>query len=227
MDDAKVQGIKKKIFLFFPAGVLAVALMLFLPAGSLNYWEAWVFLCVLFVPFIFVVSYLFRHDPGLLEKRMRFKEKEVQEKKIIKITQLLFFIAFLVPGLDYRFGWSDVPFWLVAVSDALVFIGYMIVFLVFRENTHASRIVEVEKNQKVISTGPYAVVRHPMYVGTILMFLFMPLALGSYFSLAFFVPIIIAIFFRIIDEEKLLLMDLEGYREYCGKVKYRLVPGIW
>lgn len=219
--------LKRKIFFFFSLAFIVIGLMLFLPAGSLNYWQAWVFMATLLVPFIFVASYLLKHDPALLERRMRFREKEIQQKLIIKIANLFFFIGFLVPGLDYRYGWSSVPAWLVILSDALIFLGYLIIFLVFRENSYASRIIEVERGQKVIMTGPYSVIRHPMYAGVILMYLFMPIALGSYWALVFFVPVISIVVFRILDEEKVLLRDLKGYKEYTKKVRYRLIPGIW
>jgi len=227
MKQSQFYDIKKKIFLLVPLVTIVLGLMLFLPAGSLKYWQAWVFMGVLFIPFIFVIFYFLRNDPELLERRMKFKEKETQEKTMSKIGQLFFFIGFLIPGLDYRYGWSNVPFWLVIASDVIMFLGYMLVFFVLRENSYASRIVEVDEKQKVITTGPYAVVRHPMYAGIMPMYLCIPLALGSYFALIFFVPVIILIVFRIFDEEKVLLRDLEGYEEYTKKVKYRLIPRIW
>jgi protein-S-isoprenylcysteine O-methyltransferase Ste14 len=227
MAESRVLDIKKKIFLLIPLILIVIGLMLFLPAGSLNYWQAWLFMGTLFVPFVFVASYFLKHDPGLLERRLRFKEKEAEEKVIIRIGQLLFFIGFLVPGFDFRFGWSNVPSWLVIASDAVIFLAYMLVFLVFKENSYASRIVEVDKKQKVISTGPYAFVRHPMYTGVIPMYLCIPLALSSYIALIFFVPVVIVIILRIFDEERLLLKDLEGYKEYTKKVKYRLIPSVW
>jgi len=227
MKKKKSIGLKAKIILLVPLGVILTGLLLFLPAGTLSYWQAWIFMSVLFIPFFFVVSYLLKHDPKLLERRMKVKEKEEREKKIIKMAQLLFFIGILMPGLDYRFGWSAVPIWLVFLSNALILLGYFIVFIVFKENSYTSRIVEVEKEQKVITTGPYAIVRHPMYFGIILIYLSISFALGSFFALFFFVPGIILIFFRIFDEERLLKKDLKGYKEYCKKVKYRLVPKIW
>lgn len=219
--------LKKMIFLFFPLGIIVVGLMLFLPAGSLNFWQAWVFMAVLFVPVIFVVSYFLKHDPALLVRRMQFKEKEVRQKLIIKLANLFFFIGFLIPGFDYRYGWSNVPVWLVILSDVVIFLGYAIVFFVFKENSYTSRIIEVQKGQKLITTGPYSVVRHPMYVGVILMYLFMPLALGSYWAMIFFVPVIALILARTMDEERVLLKGLKGYKEYAKKVRYRLIPGVW
>lgn len=222
-----VGKLKRMIFLMFPLGVIITGLILFLPAGSLNYWQAWLFMAILFIPAFFVASYFLKHDPKLLERRMRFKEKEIREKLIIKLTTLLFFIGFLIPGFDYRYGWSTVPVWLVIISDIIIFLGYLLVFFVFKENTYTSRIIEVEKGQKLITTGPYSVVRHPMYVGVILMFIFMPLALGSYWALIFFIPVIALVIARTLDEERVLLKDLKGYKEYMKKVRYRLIPGVW
>lgn len=219
--------LNRKIFLFLILGVTVIGLMLFLPAGSLKFWQAWLFMGTLFIPFLFVLSYLLKHDPELLERRIKFKEKEAKEKTLIKIAQLFFFIGFLIPGLDYRYGWSNAPYWLVIASDIIIFMAYMLVFRVFKENSYASRIVEVDEKQKVITTGPYAFVRHPMYSGVIPMYLCVPLALGSYFALIFFIPGIIVIIFRIFDEEEVLLRDLKGYKEYTEKVKYRLIPHIW
>jgi protein-S-isoprenylcysteine O-methyltransferase Ste14 len=223
--DAK--NIRKMVFPLFVLAIVLLGLMLFLPAGTLFYWHAWAFLCVLFIPFIFVVFYFLKNDPGLLQRRMKFKEKEVQQKLIIKLANLLFFIGILIPGLDYRYGWSNVPIMLVIFSDIVIFLGYILIFFVFKENSYTSRIVEVDKKQKVVSTGPYSIIRHPMYLGIILMYVFIPLALGSYFAMIFFIPVIILIIFRILNEEKVLTRDLKGYKEYMKKVKYRIVPGVW
>ncbi len=218
---------KGKVSFLFLVALLATGLMLFVPAGSLDYWQAWTFLATLFIPVFFVAFYLLKHDPKLLERRMRFKEKEDRQKTIIKIANLVFFIGFLIPGFDHRYGWSHVPTALVVVSDIVIVLSYLLVFLVFRENSQTSRIVEVEKGQKVISTGPYSVVRHPMYVGVILMYGFIPTALGSYWALVCFLPVVAIIVLRTLNEEKVLSRDLEGYNNYMKKVKYRLIPGIW
>jgi len=216
-----------KILVLFPLAFVVIGLMLFLPAGSLNYWQGWLYMLTLFVPVIFTANYLIKKDPELLRRRMQFKEKEAKQKFIVKLSGILFLIGFLLPGFDYRFGWSQVPFWLVIASDLLVLLSYFFVFLVFKENSYTSRIVEVEKGQKVIATGPYSIMRHPMYFGVIVMYLFTPLALGSYFALIFFLPTIPILAYRALDEERVLLKELKGYKEYTKKVKYRLVPGIW
>ncbi len=163
----------------------------------------------------------------MLERRLKYKEKEAEQKIIIKIATLIFFIGFLVPGFDYRYGWSNVPIFLVILSNILIFLGYILIFFVFRENSYTSRIVEVYKKQKVITTGPYSVVRHPMYTGIILMYISIPTALSSYWALIFFVPVVAVIIPRIFNEEKVLLKGLKGYKEYTKKVKYRLIPYVW
>jgi protein-S-isoprenylcysteine O-methyltransferase Ste14 len=219
--------LKKKAFFRFIMAPIFMGLMLFLPAGSLNYWQAWIYCAVLFIPVLFVVLYFLKKDPELLERRMRFREKEETQKTIQKLGFIIFFIGFLIPGLDYRYQWSNVPVQLVIVSNIIVLSGYLFVFFVLRENSYASRIIEVEKGQKVISTGPYAIVRHPMYLGVLLMLLFTPLALGSYWALIFFLPLLPIIVLRLLNEEEVLFRELPGYNEYCRKTKYHLVPFVW
>lgn len=218
------KNILLKILVLYPLGI---GLILFLPAGSLQYWEAWLYVVVLLIPMLITVNYLAIHDPALLERRMRFNEKEEKQKLIVKLFRLPFLLGFLIPGFDYRFSWSEVPVLLVIVANLMVFAGYFLVFLVFRENSFTSRIVEVEKDQKVISTGPYAIICHPMYTGTILMFLFTPLALGSWWAFPVFAFLPVILIFRILDEERVLRDNLPGYTEYCQKVRYRLIPKIW
>jgi len=201
--------------------------MFFLPAGTLNYWQAWMHLGTLFIPMIFVSIYLIKNDPGLLERRMKFGEKQMEQKKIINLSIIYYLLAFILPGLDHRFGWSHVPSFVSIIADIFVAFGYGIVILVFRENSYASRIVEVSQEQKVVSSGPYAIVRHPMYVGVILMYGLSPLALGSYWAIIPALAIIPILIARITDEEKLLRDELIGYKEYMQKTKYRLIPGIW
>lgn len=201
--------------------------MLFLPDGTFAYWEAWVYLAVLIIPMSFVLIYLLKNDPELLERRMRLQEKEPAQKLIIAIAFFCFFLAFLLPGFDRRFAWSQVPAFAVIVADIIVLFGYGIVFLVFRENPYASRIIEVEPGQKVISSGPYAVVRHPMYLGESLMFIFSPLALGSYWAMIPALGIVVLLVARIRNEERVMMRDLKGYPEYMQQTVYRLIPGVW
>jgi protein-S-isoprenylcysteine O-methyltransferase Ste14 len=212
---------------WFSAGFIVVALFLFLPAGSLLYWQAWVYLGVLFIPMIVVVNYFMKRDPGLLERRMRTREKYEPQKRIQALTGVLFFLGFLIPGLDYRFGWSFVPVPLVLAADAVVALGYLLIFLVFRENSYTSRIIDVEPGQRVVTTGPYALIRHPMYLGVTLMFLATPLALGSWVAVPLFFLVPVFLVFRIRNEEEVLVRELTGYADYCREVRYRLIPGLW
>ena len=211
----------------FIGGILVLGAVFFLPAGTFDYWEAWVYMGLILLPAMFIVGYLIRHDPALIERRTRMKEREARQDLIIKISMVFFLAMILLPGLDRRFGWSDVPTAVVIAADLVVALGYFLVFLVYRENTYTSRVVEVEKGQTVISTGPYAIVRHPMYLGAMAMILFTPLALGSYWDILpalFFIPIIVA---RLLNEEQVLGKGLPGYPEYMQKVRYRIIPGIW
>ncbi len=220
-------SLRNKAFLLFPLGIVMTGLMLFLPAGSLRYWQGAVFMASLFIPAAFVAAYFLKHDPQFLERRMKFKEKQMEQKAIVKAASVLFVAGFLFPGFDFRYGWSHVPAWLVIASDILMVLCYLAIFRVFQENSYASRTVGVEKGQKVVTTGPYSFVRHPMYAAVIVMYLCVPLALGSYWALAFFIPIIPLLVARTLNEEKVLLRGLKGYRSYTEKVKYRLLPGVW
>jgi len=182
---------------------------------------------ILFIPMIFVLIYLLKNDPELLERRMKMKEKEEPQKVFIKLSILVFLIAFVIPGFDHRFEWSKVPFIVIIIADLFIFIGYLLFFLVLKENTYASRIIEVKKDQKVVSTGLYAIVRHPMYVAVLMMYVLSPLALGSYWAVLAVLPLPVLVIFRIKSEEKILRDKLPGYREYTQKVKYRLISYIW
>lgn len=216
-----------KVLIRFVLAIILIGLNFFLPAGSIKFWEAWVYMGILFTPMIFVLIYLLKKDPELLERRMKIKEKEEPQKVFVKLSILVFFIAFIIPGFDYRFEWSEVPFIVIIIADLFIFIGYLLFFLVLKENTYASRIIEVEKGQKVISTGPYAIIRHPMYVAALTMYILSPLALGSYWAVLAILPLPVLVIFRIKNEEKILIDKLPGYREYTQKVKYRLIPYIW
>jgi len=225
--DTGQEELRNRVYRRLIAAPVVIGLMLFVPAGTLSYWQGWLYLGVIFVPLMFAVGYFLKNDKELLERRMKLREKEGGQKRIVLLSSVVFLAGFLLPGLDYRFGWSEVPVALVLTADAIVFLGYLITFLTLRENSFASRIIEVEVGQQVISTGPYAIVRHPMYAGVILMFLFTPLALGSSLALVAVVPLAVLIVLRIRNEETVLVRELPGYVEYCGKVRYRLVPGIW
>jgi len=212
-----------RIVLFFPV----LAAFFFLPAGTWNYPEAWVYIAILFIPMLFVLNYLMKNDPALLERRMRMRETQSVQKKVISLSWVYFLLAFLLPGFDKRFGWSNVPFVVALAASLIVLVSYLAVIQVFKTNSYASRVVEIMKGQKVISTGPYAVVRHPMYVAVSFMYVASPLALGSYWAMipaALIIPLLMA---RIKNEEEVLEKELDGYKEYKQKTKYRLIPGIW
>jgi len=220
-------ALMKKAPLLFIAAFLVLSLAFFVPAGTLDYWQAWVYIAVILIPASFVVAYFLKYDPKFLERRMQYREKEAQQKRILGFGNIIFLISFLLPGFDRRFGWSVVPFEYVIAADILVFLGYLFVILVFRENRYAARIIQVEKGQTVISTGPYSIIRHPMYVGVLVMYLATPIALGSYVALIPFLLIPIILYFRILNEEEVLLRELPGYKEYCEKTRYRLIPYVW
>ncbi|NPV92674.1 MAG: isoprenylcysteine carboxylmethyltransferase family protein [Firmicutes bacterium] len=205
---------------------LVIGLVLFLPAGSLRYWEAWIYWLITFAFTLFIAAYFLKKSPEFLARRSQFKEKEPQPG-VMRILSFLSVLSLLIPGLDYRFHWSLVPAWAVIVSDAFVFLGFVFIFVVFKENSYASTIIQVEQEQRVITTGPYAIVRHPMYAAVLLISLFTPLALGSYWALIYFLLAIPVNILRIKKEEEVLLRDLPGYRDYCLKTRYRLIPAIW
>ena len=211
----------------YTAGLVLIGLLLFLPAGSFDYLGAWLFIALLFIPMLIMGIVLFLKAPALLEKRLGGKEKESAQKKVVALSGLMFPIGFIVSSLDFRFGLSAVPEWLVILSSLLFLVGYAMYAEVMRENAYLSRTVEIQKDQKVISDGLYKIVRHPMYLATLLMFLPMPLILGSFYGLIPFVIYPIAIVIRIQNEEKLLTEGLSGYSEYKEKVKYRLIPFVW
>ena len=220
-------GLAKTVYTRVLLAVPALWAILFIPAGTLAYWEAWLYLAILLIPMFVVFRYLLKNDPQLLERRMQMREREVAQRRIITLSYLYFLAAFTLPGFDRRWGWSDVPPLVVIAADLVVMLGYGMFFLVLRENQYAARTIQVEQGQRVISSGPYALVRHPMYLGVTLMYLASPLALGSYWALfpaLLIVPILVA---RIINEEKVLERDLAGYREYKQITKYRLLPGVW
>jgi protein-S-isoprenylcysteine O-methyltransferase Ste14 len=202
-------------------------ILFFLPAGTFNFWEAWVYLAILMIPMVFVVRYFLKTDPQFLERRMRMREKESAQKKIIKFSTVFLLLAFILPGFDKRWDWSYVPFTVVIIADLLVLISYLFIIRVFKENSYASRIIEVEKEQKVISSGPYSIIRHPMYLGVAVMYSASPLALSSWYALIPAIMVIPVLVARILNEEIVLSRDLPGYFEYIQKVKYRLIPGIW
>ena len=216
------QGLLKML-----SGMLIVALVLFLPAGSWNYFNGWLFCGLLFLPMLVLGALLLWKAPALLEKRLNTKEQEKPQMAVVAVSSLLFLAAFVAAGLDFRFGWTHVPIWLVCLAAVLQLAAYGLYAEVMRENAWLSRTVEVQENQKVIDTGLYGIIRHPMYTATILLFLAMPLVLGSWVSFAIMLLYPVVIVFRIRNEEQVLETGLAGYREYKQRVRYRLLPVIW
>ncbi|MBS2029863.1 MAG: isoprenylcysteine carboxylmethyltransferase family protein [Deltaproteobacteria bacterium] len=210
--------------------VAIMGLALFLSAGTIHYPQAWTFLAVFFVAVTAITVYLMKKDPALLARRVQAGPVAEQRtlQKVIQAFASLAFLAFLVvPGLDRRWGWSSVPIFMSVVGDVWVAVGLLIIYFVFRSNTFTSATVEVGAGQKVISAGPYGMVRHPMYAGALLMLAAMPIALGSWWAEIALLPMLAVIVSRLLDEERLLARELEGYPEYQRRVKWRLVPGVW
>lgn len=228
-----LEGVKMNMKLFvsavvkFLSGAVLVSLLLFLPAGTLSYPNAWLFMGLLFVPMFIAGILLMIKNPGLLQKRLNAKESENEQKKVIGLSGIMFVLGFIAAGFDFRFKWLVIPNWAVVAAAVIFLIWYILYAEVLRENTYLSRTIEVQENQKVIDSGLYGIVRHPMYAVTLGLFLSMPLVLGSVFSFVIFLvyPFIIAR--RIKNEEEVLERELDGYSEYKKKVKYRLVPFIW
>jgi len=220
-------SLKRTAGLRFFAGIVAPGLMLFLSAGTIAYWEAWTYLALLSGLIAWVVSRLLKYDPALLERRLRTKEKVPAQRRIIRLSLVVFLATIVVPGLDRRFSWSSVPVAVVLAADALIALAYLLFYRVLRENPFASRTVEVEKGQHVVMTGPYEVVRHPMYTAGVVIFLMTPLALGSYWGLLAGALVPCVLVARILGEERILLAELDGYLAYTERTPYRLIPGIW
>ncbi len=211
----------------FVCGLALVGVLLFLPAGTFGFLKGWLFVGLLFVPILVLGIVLFLKAPELLKKRLDSKEKEKSQKSVVALSALGFVAGFVVAGLDFRFGWSRMPEAVVIIA-ALLFLGaYGLYAEVMRENAYLSRTVRVEEGQKVVDTGLYGVVRHPMYAATVLLFLMMPLVLGSWWSFFIFLHYPVLILFRIRGEEQLLKKELPGYEDYCKRVKYRFIPFVW
>lgn len=211
----------------FALGLVLVGALIFLPAGSLYYPGGWLFVALLFIPMFLAGLFMIFKAPELLKKRLDVKEKQKAQKGVIGLSGLMFIGGFVVAGLDFRFGWSHIPNWVVIAAAVLFLAAYALYAEVLRENAYLSRTIKVEEGQKVVDTGLYGIVRHPMYMATLLLFGMIPLVLGSWYALIVFAvyPILMAV--RIKDEEALLSKELPGYPEYMKKVKYRMIPFIW
>jgi protein-S-isoprenylcysteine O-methyltransferase Ste14 len=225
-----MKNLKLKAFAGLLNLLVILGLALFLPAWTLNYWQAWVFLAVFGVSVLAITLYLMKNDPQLLERRVQagpVAEQQTSQKIIQGLAGIAFIATIVLPALDHRFGWSRVPQYWVIGGDILVALGLYFVFLVFKENSYTSAVIEVGVEQKIISTGPYAYVRHPMYIGALVMLLGVPMALGSWWGLLTIIPMTMTIIWRLLDEEKFLLKNLLGYADYQKKVRYHLLPFIW
>lgn len=210
--------------------LLVMAALLFIPARTLDYWEAWTFLAVYSASSLAVTLYLMKKDPKLLARRMSggpTAEKEPAQKVIMSVVSLGFVGLFVLAGLDHRFAWSHMPTSVALAGDGLVLLGWLAIFFVFKENTFSSATIELAPDQRVISTGPYALVRHPMYAGGLVMFLGIPIALGSWWGLPIVAAMIPALLWRLFDEERFLAKNLPGYMEYQQRLRYRLIPRVW
>jgi protein-S-isoprenylcysteine O-methyltransferase Ste14 len=229
-DKEEMDNLIVKTILGFAFLMMVLAIALFLPAGSLSFWQAWVYLAVFAGCTILITAYLVKNDRELLAGRVQagpVAETQRSQQIIQSLASLFFIGLFIVPGLDFRFGWSKVPPVVSLMSNGFVALAFFMVFLVFRENSYTRATIEVSAGQKVITSGPYALVRHPMYAGAMLLIIFTPVALGSWVAVPFSIPLILVIVARLLDEERFLQASLSGYQEYCQKVHYRLVPFIW
>ena len=209
------------------SGLLLICILIFLPAGSFSFWQGWLFIGILFIPMLLAGVILMRKNPDLLRKRLDAKEKESEQRTVVAMSGFLFLAAFIIAGLNWRFGWWLIPDWAVWVAAGMFLCSYVLYAEVLRENTYLSRTIEVQKGQKVIDTGLYGIVRHPMYMATIILFLSMQLVLASpisFFIMLVYIPVIAK---RINNEEHVLEEGLDGYKEYKEKVKNKIIPGIW
>jgi protein-S-isoprenylcysteine O-methyltransferase Ste14 len=225
-----MNALARKTILGFAGLLASLALLLFAPAGTPDFWEAWVYLLIFAASTGLITLYLWRNDPKLLERRVNAgpgAEKEQTQKRIQLLASLAFIGLFLVSSLDHRFSWSEVPLWGVFVGEFLVVLGFLLVFLVFKENAFTAATIEVAPEQAVVSTGPYAIVRHPMYAGALVMLFGTPLALGSWWGLLMFVAMAGIIVLRLLDEERFLAKHLPGYEQYRRTVQFRLVPYLF
>jgi protein-S-isoprenylcysteine O-methyltransferase Ste14 len=225
-----VKNLTAQAFLGLLQLVVLLAVFLFLPGWTFNYWQAWVFLLVFTVSIVLITLYFLKRDPGLIQSRVKAgpgAEQEKSQKIIQAVAGLFFILPFITASIDHRLGLSRVPIWIVLLGDMLVVLGLYIVFLVFKVNTFTSATIEVRDEQRVISTGPYALIRHPMYSGAFIMLLGIPLALGSWWGYIFIFLLFAAIVWRLFEEERFLSKNLPGYASYRQKVRYRLIPFIW
>lgn len=225
-------SLRSRLILRFFLAMPVLAAAFFIPAGTWRYWQGWMVLATFGAVFVAAVGYFYQHDREALERRLRSKEQVIEQKRVVKLLKAVYFGAILIPGFDQRLGWSRevigaMPPWLSVLSEVFVVLGSALIFWVIKVNSFAGRTIEVEAGQKVISSGPYARVRHPMYSGMALFLLFMPLALGSYVASPVFALTIPIFVFRLLNEERFLQRELPGYSGYCLRTRFRLVPHVW
>jgi protein-S-isoprenylcysteine O-methyltransferase Ste14 len=229
-DMTDINKLKRQVWRRSLASVPVLFLVLLLPAGSLRFWQGWLYGFVFVATSILMTAYFLNRDPGLIERRMSVgprAEQEPAQKIIMTLTFAGFALLLVLPGLDYRWGWSHVPPWLVVVANAMVALSFGVFFIVMKQNSYAASTIRVEPGQPLISSGVYAIVRHPLYSGALLLTFFTPLALGSYWSLLILIPLLPVLIWRLLDEERFLSRHLPGYVDYCRTTRFRLIPLIW
>jgi protein-S-isoprenylcysteine O-methyltransferase Ste14 len=228
IEPQRLNALSKQIIIRFGLAAILIPAILFAMAGTIHYWQGWMYWMVLLLPMLVAVGYFLKSDPELLERRMKYKEKEAEQRTIVLLGAAVLVAGFLAIAIDLRqHGLNQMPPSLVLAADAGVLLGYCLILWVFKENSYASRTIEVVEGQKVINTGPHSIIRHPMYLGSLVMCLLTPIALGSWWGVPVFSLYISLLVWRILNEEKVLLRDLPGYYDYCQKMHYRLVPLIW
>jgi protein-S-isoprenylcysteine O-methyltransferase Ste14 len=227
---ASASDLDRRAWLQSALSVPILAALLFIPAGTLHYWQGWLFGVVFIVTSGALGLYFLKHDPALVKRRMAVgptAEKEPAQKIIMTILSISFLLMMIIPGLDHRWHWSSVPVWLVLLANAGIILSFVVFFVVMKQNSYAAATIKVEAGQPLVSTGIYAIVRHPMYSGALILMICMPLALGSYWALLILILALPVLAWRILDEENVLTRDLAGYAEYCREVRYRIIPGVW
>jgi len=228
IEEQRLRMLRRQAMIRFGLAAVLIPIILYALAGTLRYWQGGLYWMVIIAPMLVAVSYLLKHEPELLERRMKYRERESEQQKIVSVGAIIFVVGFIAIAADLRLhGLDAVPVSWILAADAGVFLGYLLVLWVFKENSYACRTIEVVVGQRVITSGPYAIIRHPMYLGVLLMYLLTPIALGSLWAVPIFSLFIPLLVWRIIEEEKILLRDLPGYAEYCRERRYRLLPHIW
>lgn len=227
MKPSEVKLLMKKMYTRIAVVLLSMTLLVLLSAGTFDFWQFYVYLTIIILPMLYITIYFLNKDPRFLERRIKMKETEKPQKIVFIISAIATLAEYIIPGLDHRFGWSSIPFGVVIVADIVIIFSYLLIIRTFKENSFASRTVEISKGQKVISTGLYGIIRHPMYLGVMIMTIAVPFALDSYWTIIPCFALLLSLVLRTVNEEKFLEENLLGYKEYCEKVKYRIIPYVW